>query len=89
MGKYYLFVKHFMEKSLFILHMPCMCVLVFQRKPFLHLMNMSVFYEQIQVFETCNISMHIILSKETQKRKTNIQLTNFWDLCHITKHFEN
>ena len=50
-------------------------------------------HEQIQLFETCNISMYIIITKrkETKKKKNeeNIQFTAFWKTCSIKKHFKN
>ena len=56
MGGQYLFVKTFMkrEKYIYITYISCMYVLVFQRKPYLHLVNGFNSFKLVQNFDAHN-----------------------------------
>ena len=51
MGEHQSFLKHFVERSIFILYISCMYVIVFQRKPNLHLVNRFNSLKHVQHFQ--------------------------------------
>ena len=66
--------------------MSCMYILVFQRKPCLRLMKRFNSFKRVKHFNVHNSNQK---EEKEKKERKNIQLTTFWDMCKITKRFEN
>ena len=78
----YLFAKKYIEEERYIYIISCMYVLVFQRTP------VCVLWIDSTLWNTSNISMHIILIKGKKRRKRKTKIFTFLNKYNITKPIE-